>query len=106
MKIHTIRIIDDIGHQSTQRLFELGLSFGTCKQLRKWPSLYTMNTFLKAGVDEGELGTTIEWEPCELTSEEYQKALTGFMRNETYDIDETDENWEDWFARVSTKQDA
>jgi hypothetical protein len=70
MALHWIRIIES-GHMSTQRLFELGLSFGVCKRKRRWPSLEAMNSFLRKGVDDGQLGTDIEWEACELTREDY-----------------------------------
>jgi hypothetical protein len=65
MPLHYVRIIEE-GHLSTQRLFDLGLSFGICKRKRHWPRLETMNSFLKKGIEEGKLGTTIEWQSCPL----------------------------------------
>lgn len=59
MALHKIRIIEE-GDLSTQRLFELGLSFGLCRRKGHWPSLGTMNSFLRRGRDDGELATAIE----------------------------------------------
>jgi hypothetical protein len=101
MALHLIRIIDDLGHHSTQRLFELGLSFGVCKRKRRWPSLETMNSFLRGGTDEGESGTTIEWEACELSQDEYKTAVSTFMRGEPFTMDTGDQPWDDWFTQIS-----
>jgi len=100
MSLHWIRIIES-GHFSTQRLFELGLSFGLCKQKRFWPSLQTMNSFLKGGIDDGALGTDIEWEPCELTQEDYEHSVTAFMKGEPYKMDTRSLSWEEWLAEIS-----
>ena len=105
MPLHKIRIIEE-GDLSTQRLFELGLSFGVCKRKRRWPSLETMNTFLKQGADDGELATTIEWPPCELTEDEYQKSVAAFMGGVPFKIDRESANWEDWLAQISNEPDA
>jgi hypothetical protein len=105
MPLHYIKIIDS-GHKSTRGLFELGLSFGVCKRKRHWPSLETMNAFLKQGTDEGKLGTDIEWPSCELTQDEYHKSVVAFMDGATFKMDSESANWEDWFARVSNEPDA
>ena len=86
---------------STQRLFDLGLSFGVCRRKRHWPSLETMNSFLKEGTDDGKLGTTIEWEPCELTQQEYVASVTALMNGEPFNIDSGRETWKEWFVRIS-----
>lgn len=99
MAIHWVRIIES-GHMSTQRLFELGLSFGVCGRKGRWPSLATMNSFLKGGVDDGELATDIEWEPCELSQSEYLAAITAFMKGVPFQIDSRNLNWEVWMAEV------
>ncbi|GEM_PF-2237783 len=83
---------------SMQRLFELGLSFGVCKRKRRWPSLETMNSFLKRGTDDGELATTIEWEPCELSQHDYESAVAAFMKGETFQMDSEHQDWEEWFV--------
>lgn len=100
MPLHYIKIIES-GHLSTRRLFELGLSFGICKRKRHWPSLETINAFLKQGTDDGKLGTTIEWPPCELTLEEYQKSVVDFMDGQTFKMDVGYKDWEDWISKVS-----
>ena len=105
MPLHKIRIIEE-GDLSTQRLFELGLSFGICKRKRHWPSLETMNSFLKQGTDDGELGTTIEWPPCELTQEEYQHSVDAFMNGAPFKMDKTHANWEDWLTQITNEPDA
>jgi hypothetical protein len=99
MALHWTRIIES-GHLSTQRLFELGLSFGVCKRKRRWPSLETMNSFLRRGTDDGELGTAIEWEACELSQQDYQSSVAAFMKGEPFQIDTVHQNWEQWFAEV------
>jgi hypothetical protein len=105
MPIHNVKIIES-GHMGTQRLFELGLSFGVCKSKRHWPSLETMNSFLKQGTDDGKLGTTIEWPPCELTQDEYQKSVIAFMGGTPFKMDSKSANWEDWLEQVSNEPDA
>ena len=105
MPLHFIRIIES-GHFSTQRLFELGLSFNVCKRKRRWPSLETMNLFLKQGTDDGKLGTDIEWPPCELTQEEYQHSVNAFMNGIPYKMDKGHALWEDWLKQVSNEPDA
>jgi hypothetical protein len=104
MPLHWIKTIHS-GHLSTQRLFELGMSFGACKRARRWPSLATMNSFLAEGRDEGELGTTIEWDPCTLTSEEYQRSIDAFMKGEPYEIDAAEIGWEEWFDALAQTRD-
>ena len=86
---------------STQRLFELGVSFGVCKRLRRWPSLATMNGFLRRGHDDGALATDIEWEPCELSQEQYEQAVAAFMQGEPFHIDSSAATWESWFAGLT-----
>jgi hypothetical protein len=100
MALHWVKIISS-GHLSTQRLFELGLSFGVCKQKRRWPSLGTMNSFLIRGADDGALGTDIQWEPCTLTQQEYEQAVTAFMQSEPFTMDTEDRAWEEWFTQIS-----
>ena len=101
MAIHWIRIIES-GHFSTVRLFDLGLSFGVCKRLRHWPSLATMNDFLRQGHDDGALGTDIEWDSCELTQEQYEQAVTAFMQGEPFEMDSAVAAWEGWFDALKT----
>ena len=103
MAIHWIKIVES-GHMSTQRLFELGLSFGVCKRKRRWPSLETMNSFLRGGTDDGALATDIEWEPCELTQQEYEQAVSAFMKGEPFEMDTDRRSWEDWFKKISDEQ--
>jgi hypothetical protein len=91
---------------STVRLFQLGLSFGVCKRKGHWPSLETMNSFLKQGTDDGELATTIEWDPCELTQQEYEGALGTFMEGLPFQVDTRRSPWEDWFAELSSEHPA
>ena len=105
MALHRIRIIEQ-GDFRTQRLFDLGLSFGLCRRKRHWPSLNTMNSFLRRGTDDGELATTIEWEPCELTQEEYERSVAAIMKAEPFKMDKADENWDDWIERVSHENNA
>ena len=100
MALHSVRIIDELGHQSTQRLFELGLSFGACKRKRRWPSLDTMNSFLRGGTDEGESGTTIEWESCELSQQDYEAAVSAFMKGDSYQMDSGHQSWEEWLEKI------
>ena len=100
MPLHWVKIIES-GHLSTQRLFELGVSFGVCKRKHRWPSLYTMNEFLRRGADDGALGTDIQWEPSTLTQQEYERAVTAFMRSEPFTMDSGDRTWDDWFAQIS-----
>jgi hypothetical protein len=100
MPLHWVKIIES-GHLSTVRLFELGVSFGVCKQLRHWPSLETMNSFLKGGTDDGTLGTTIEWEPCQLAREEYEESVAAFMKGEAFKMDEGQRAWDEWFEDMS-----
>jgi hypothetical protein len=104
MALHQVKIIES-GHLSTQRLFELGLSFGVCKRKRHWPSLETMNSFLRGGTDDGELGTDIQWEPCELTQEDYECSVTAFMKGEIFKMDTGHASWEQWFTEVSIEND-
>jgi hypothetical protein len=103
MALHWIRIIQS-GHMSTQRLFELGLSFGVCKRNRRWPSLETMNSFLRKGTDDGQFVTDIEWEACELTQEDYERAVTTFMSGVPFEMDTSNRCWEEWFAELSRKE--
>jgi hypothetical protein len=105
MPLHNIKIIES-GHLSTQRLFELGLSFGVCKRKRHWPCLETMNAFLKRGTDDGALATNIEWEPCELTQEEYRRAVTDFMDGRPFKMDTEFSEWDDWIGKISHEADA
>jgi hypothetical protein len=100
MALHWIKIIES-GHLSTQRLFELGLSFSLCKLKRRWPSLDTMNSFLWGGHDDGALGTDIEWDPCSLTQEEYECEVTAFMKGEAFKMDTHQRSWEEWFTELS-----
>ena len=100
MALHWIKIIES-GHMSTERLFELGLSFGVCKRKRRWPSLGTMNTFLERGADDGAQGTDIQWESCTLTQQDYERAVTAFMRGEPFTMDTDDRSWDDWFTQIS-----
>jgi hypothetical protein len=100
MALHWIKIIES-GHMSTQRLFELGLSFGVCKRKQRWPSLKTMNSFLSRGADDGALGTDIQWEPCTLTQQDYEQAVTAFMRGEPFTMDTDERTWDDWFIQFS-----
>lgn len=96
MKLHHIRIIESMQH-STARLFELGCSFGVCKQAGRWPSLATMNAFLLGGTDDGELGTDVEWDSIELTPAEYDEAIHELMGDLDWVIDETSGDWQVWF---------
>jgi hypothetical protein len=105
MPLHYIKIIES-GHFGTRRLFELGMSFGVCKRKRHWPSLETMNSFLKQGIDEGKLGTTIEWPPCELTPDEYQQSVVAFMDGKPFKMDTGHLDWEGWISKVSNEPDA
>jgi hypothetical protein len=100
MAIHWIRIIE-AGHFSTQRLFELGSSFAICKQKRQWPSLETINSFLMAGEDDGALGTSIEWEPCTISQEDYEKAVVTFMAGEPFSLDSDTADWNDWYEKLT-----
>ena len=102
MAIHNVRIIES-GHMSTERLFELGLSFGVCKSKRRWPSVETMNSFLRRGADDGALATDIEWEPCALTQQEYERAVTAFMKGEPFTMDTEHREWDGWFAEISNE---
>ena len=88
---------------STQRLFELGSSFGVCKRQCRWPSLVTMNSFLRQGTDDGVLATNVEWEPCELTQEQYECAVDAFMQGEPFQMDTAPTTWESWFAELTAK---
>jgi hypothetical protein len=101
MAIHQVRIIES-GHMSTLRLFELGASFGVCKRLRRWPSLATMNDFLRQGHDDGALATDIEWEPCDLSQEQYEQAVAAFMQGEPFHLDSSAATWESWFGALKT----
>ena len=100
MSLHWVRIIES-GHMSTQRLFELGVSFGVCKRKRRWPSLATMNSFLQGGADDGVLGTDVEWEPCTLTQQDYDAAVSAFMQGESFMMDTANRTWDDWFTQIS-----
>ena len=100
MDIHWVRIIES-GHMSTVRLFELGLSFGVCKRMRRWPSLKTINSFLMSGVDDGALGTDIEWQPCELAQSDYEQAVSAFMAGESFTLDTEPTSWQVWFAQLT-----
>ena len=99
MALHWIRIIES-GHLSTHRLFQLGLSFGVCKRKRRWPSLATMNSFLRGGTDDGELGTTIEWEACELSQQDYEATVAALMQGEPFQTDSGHQSWEEWYAEL------
>jgi len=103
MALHWIKIIES-GHMSTQRLFELGLSFGLCRRKGRWPSLETMNSFLRGGTDGGALGTDIEWEPCELTRQDYEQAVVALMKGEPFKMDADPRSWEDWFKEIADEQ--
>jgi hypothetical protein len=105
MALHNIKIIES-GHLSTRRLFELGLSFRLCKRKRHWPSVETMNAFLKRGTDDGELATDIEWDPCELSQDEYHRAVTDFMDGQSFKMDAGFSEWEDWISKISNEADA
>ena len=100
MPLHWVKVIES-GHLSTQRLFELGMSFGVCKRMRHWPSVETMNSFLAQGTDDGDLGTTVEWEPCQLRQDEYEQAVIAFMKGEPFKMDAGQRGWEDWFEGMS-----
>ena len=105
MPLHSVKIIES-GHLSTRRLFELGLSFRHCKSKRHWPSLETMNAFLKQGADDGERATDIEWEPCQLTEEEYRQSVEDFMESQPFEMDTGFTNWEEWMSKISNEADA
>ena len=62
-----------------------------------------MNSFLRGGTDGGALGTTIEWEPCELTQEDYERSVTAFMGDSPFDIDTSFRSWDDWFEEISNE---
>ena len=96
MALHWIRIIE-AGHLSTQRLFELSVGLATCRKMGKWPSLYTVNTLLSRGTDDGKLGTDIEWEPFEITNEEYLAVVRTLMGDDEYTMDNSATPWETWF---------
>jgi hypothetical protein len=100
MPLHWVKIIES-GHLSTQRLFELGISFSVCKRMRLWPSVETMNSFLAQGTDDGQLGTTIEWEPFRLRQDEYEQSVTAFMQGEAFKFDVEPRRWEEWFEEMS-----
>jgi hypothetical protein len=95
MAIHSVKIIES-GHMSTVRFFELGVSFGICRSIGRWPSLDTMNAFLSTGSDDGALGTDIVWEPCVLTRAEYESAVASFMKGEPFSIDSVASTWDTW----------
>jgi hypothetical protein len=103
MAIHWVRIIES-GHQSTQRLFELGQSFGVCKRMRRWPSLYTINEFLRMGRDDGKLGTDVEWEACELSMDDYEKAVLAFMAGAPFELSTDAVAWDTWFAGLDAER--
>ena len=67
---------------------------------RRWPSLETMNSFLRGGTDEGKLGTTVEWESCELSQQDYETTVAAFMESESYQMDSGQESWEEWFEKI------
>jgi hypothetical protein len=93
MAIHWVRVIES-GHLSTQRLFELGQSFAACKRRRRWPSLYTMNTLMRTGRDDGTLGTAIEWDSCELSVEDYETSVLALMAGEPFELDTDEITWD------------
>ena len=97
MAIHNVNIIES-GHMSTVRLFELGMSFGVCRRIGRWPSLETMNAFLTGGCDDGALGTDIVWDPCALTRADYESAVTSFMKGAPFSIDAVATDWETWIS--------
>ena len=95
MAIHSVKIIES-GHVSTVRLFELGLSFGICKRIGRWPCLEAMNEFLARGHDDGALATDISWEPCKLSKSEYEAAVASFMGGTQFTIDSAPPSWDAW----------
>lgn len=103
MALHYIKIIES-GHLSTPRLFELGLSFGICKRKRRWPSLETMNSFLKTGTDDGALATTIEWDACELSQQDYESSVTAFMKDVPFQMDSGNQHWDEWLAEIRKEE--
>ena len=97
MFIHNVKIIES-AQFSTQRLFELGLSFRACQKARRWPSLNTMNSFLRRGTDEGALGTDIVWESCTLGVTDYEQAVASVMDGQPFVIDDDEHDWNEWFS--------
>jgi hypothetical protein len=65
-----------------------------------------MNSFLKGGVDDGELGTTIEWDPCELSQADYIVAVSALMKGEPFEIDTRSLIWKDWMAEIEDEKGA
>jgi hypothetical protein len=60
-----------------------------------------MNSFFRGGTDEGELGTTIEWESCVLSKQDYDTAVAAFMKGEPFKMDTDNRSWADWFKEIS-----
>ena len=94
------------GHGSTAKLLGLCLSLRPCRKKRLWPSLYTINSFLALGTDEGDLGTNVEWEPCHLSQQEYDQALSIVMSGEPYEFDDQQISWEQWLKRSAVTNEA
>jgi hypothetical protein len=65
-----------------------------------------MNSFLRRGTDEGESGTTIEWEACELSQQDYQSSVAALMKGEPFQMDTGHQGWEEWFAEISNENTA
>ncbi len=65
-----------------------------------------MNSFLALGADDGDLGTDIEWEPCQLSQQEYDQALAIVMAGEPYELDVQQISWEEWLRRSAVGNEA
>jgi hypothetical protein len=101
MALHWVRIIEQ-GHLSTRRLFELSLGLATCREKGMWPSLKTVNTLLSRGSDDGNLGTDIEWEPFEITANDYLAVVADLMGERDYAFDNSALPWDAWFNELSS----
>jgi hypothetical protein len=94
LKIHKIRVIEDFD-SSTARLLDLCTIFAPCKQSGGWPSLRTVNNILKTGETEGDFGTTVQWDPCEVSDSEYKEAVASLMEGKAFDFYDSDEERQD-----------
>ena len=80
--------------------FELGMSFGICRELHLWPPLVTMNAFLACCVDDVTLReeSSMSWESFRLAKAEYQQAVRLVDPSGRFDtLTASDGDWQQWF---------
>jgi len=80
-------------------LVGIGMSFGICRALHRWPPLTTFNGFLRGGLDDIEAGGTLRWAPFEIEAHDYRALLAAVDAGGAVDpLGTASGDWQSWFG--------